>query len=97
MRKKYRDKISLMKMDIEDTDAEMEFMKKQIKELQERKLYARIHEPLEDDALLLEICKRVKAIAEYLKIEFHNQWEIDPTYLNPEPRMRPILTAKKKK
>ena len=82
-------------MDIEEIDADIKFIKEQIKALQEKKGYAKISDPLEDDALLLEICKRVKAISEYLKIEFHNQWEIDPTYLNPKPRMRPILTARK--
>jgi hypothetical protein len=95
MRKKYRDKIKYLTMDNNDLWAEIKEAKERLDAVEKK--YIKVGEPVEDDALILELAKRLKAMGDYLKLEFYTEWENDPQYLTPQPRKRPILKARKQR
>jgi len=90
-----RQRIRMLELENEDTESEIRFIQKRLDAVEKK--YIKVGEPVEDDALILEIAKRLKATGDYLKLEFYTEWEDDPQYMTPQPRKRQVLKARKRR
>ena len=55
----------------------------------------RVGDSLSEDSIIGKLCQFNEAIKSYLVIEIQWEWEKDPQYATPEPKMRRVWKAYK--
>ena len=68
---------------------------KDLKELEKPRCF-NVGDSLPDNSVLNAVCKVVRALEEYLKVEIKWEWEDDPMFLKPEHPKRRVWRAYRK-
>lgn len=81
------------KKKIGELEQEIGILKVEIEVLKTKPKCYEMGEPMAENSILRKLADRLMAIADYLKIEFKNEYVDDPIYPTPEPIKKKIVKA----